>query len=60
MPGLVGLLAALLIVQLVCLRQARRKVEHMMRPGEHWDGEDIDRWLALIETFPLGDEAQQR
>ena len=49
------LLAPLLVAQVACLRRARERVQRMMRHGEDWDPEDLDHWLALIETFPLGE-----
>jgi len=34
-------------------RRARRDATHLMRPADEWEAEDVDRWLALIEPFPL-------
>ena len=53
MTILLALVALLLTTQLYCSRLARRKVARMMRPGDDWEPEDLDRWLALIEPFDL-------
>ncbi|MGH7163839.1 MAG: hypothetical protein ACREID_10185 [Planctomycetota bacterium] len=45
--------AGLVLAQLASLRRARGDVTRLMRPAEDWDGQDVDRWLALIEPFPL-------
>jgi hypothetical protein len=50
---LLALSVALLLAQWICGRRARRDTARLMRPAEEWDGEDVDRWLALIEPFPL-------
>jgi hypothetical protein len=34
-------------------RRARRLAACRTRPADEWDAEDVDRWLALIEPFPL-------
>ena len=57
---LLGLLLPLLAAQAVCLRLARSKAGRMMRPGELWDAEDLDRWLELIEPFPFEDVSNAR
>ncbi|MHC4340258.1 MAG: hypothetical protein ACYSX0_08610 [Planctomycetota bacterium] len=46
-------MATLLLIQLGCAQLARTSVSRMMRPADDWEDEDIDRWLALIEPFPL-------
>jgi hypothetical protein len=46
--------------QWLCGRLARRKDAAMMRPADEWDAGDVDRWLALIEPFPLPDPARER
>jgi len=53
---LLSLLAALLAAQSALQGRARAHVQRMMRSGDEWDPGDLDRWLALIEPFPLGDE----
>jgi len=47
------LTAALLLAQWLFSRRARHEATHLLRPADEWDGEDVDRWLALIEPFPL-------
>jgi hypothetical protein len=54
------LIGALLLGQWLCGRLARRKVARMMRPADDWDVGDVDRWLALIEPFPLRDSPPSR
>lgn len=54
MTHLLLILAALLPAHVLCVRRARRRRAHLMRPAELWDCEDVDRWLGLIEPFPLG------
>lgn len=53
MTTLLVMTVALLLVQRLFGRRARRDAARWMRPADEWDGEDIDRWLALIEPFPL-------
>ena len=53
MYELIGLVAILILLQWACGRLARRSVSRMMRPAEEWEPEDVDRWLDLIEPFPL-------
>jgi len=53
MMTLLLLAAALLAGQWLCGRRARRDATRLMRPADEWDAEDVDRWLALIEPFPL-------
>lgn len=60
MLTLLLLIAALLIGQWVCGRLANRKVARMMRPADDWDVGDVDRWLALIEPFPLRNSPPSR
>ena len=52
---LLSLFASLLTAQAICARRAKRETQHMMRSGDLWEAEDLDRWLELIEPFPLGD-----
>jgi len=47
------LTVAILLGQWILNRRARREATHLMRPADEWDAEDVDRWLALIEPFPL-------
>jgi hypothetical protein len=47
------LTVAVLLGQWLLGRRARRDAAHLMRPADEWDAEDVDRWLALIEPFPL-------
>lgn len=53
MVWILALFAALLVAHLHCARRMRRVRQKMMRPGDSWEPEDLDAWLALIETFPL-------
>jgi hypothetical protein len=55
---LIALVAILLLIQLGCARLARGAVSRMMRPADDWEDEDMDRWLALIEPFPLEDSTR--
>ena len=56
MAWILILFAALGLAHIACARRARRVQTKMMRPGDTWDPEDLDAWLALIETFELGRE----
>jgi hypothetical protein len=49
---LLGLSAALLLAQWHFGRRARADAARL-KPAEEWDDEDVARWLALIEPFPL-------
>jgi len=60
MTVLLLVVGSLLLAQLSCGVLARRATSHMMRPGDDWDGEDVERWLALIEPFPLRKPARGR
>lgn len=61
MTVLLTLVALLLAAQVYCRRLARRADEtRLMRPADEWDGEDVDRWLALIEPFPLPETDRAR
>jgi hypothetical protein len=51
--ALLGLSFALLLGQWLCGRAAFRAAAAWIRPAEEWDGEDVERWLSLIEPFPL-------
>jgi hypothetical protein len=53
MTALLALTVAVGLCQWLCGRLARRAAARMMRPADEWDAEDTDRWLALIEPFPL-------
>ena len=53
MTTVLALTVVLGLGQWLCGRRARRDAARLMRPAEEWDGEDVDRWLALIEPFPL-------
>jgi len=53
MTVLLGLLAILFATHLICVRRARRVAGRLMRPAAQLEAEDYDRWLALIEPFPL-------
>ena len=53
MTTLLLLTVAIGLGQWLFSRRARREAAHLMRPFDEWDGEDVDRWLALIEPFPL-------
>jgi hypothetical protein len=53
MTTLLLLTAALLLGQWLSGRRARRDATRLMRPADEWEAEDLDRWLALIEPFPL-------
>jgi hypothetical protein len=59
MTTLLLLTAALLFGQWVCGRLARKADSRMMRPAEEWESEDVDRWLGLIEPFPLPDPTRR-
>ncbi len=56
MLSFVLLITLLLAGQTLCALLARRDRRHLMRPGTEWTPEDLDHWLALIETFPLGEK----
>jgi hypothetical protein len=53
MLTLLLLTVAILLGQWTLTRRARRDATRLMRPADEWDAEDVDRWLALIEPFPL-------
>lgn len=60
MTALLLLTVAALLGQWILGRRARRDATHLMRPADEWDEADVDRWLALIEPFPLGNPAADR
>jgi len=60
MNTLLTLIAVLSLAQWLCARRARGTLSRMMRPADDWDGDDTDRWLALIEPFPLPDPTGKR
>lgn len=57
MTVLALLLASLAIAHAATRGRVNRDWERhrtsMMRPAGEWTGEDVRRWLALIESFPL-------
>jgi hypothetical protein len=60
MTILLALTVAVGLGQWLFGRHARRTAARMMRPAEEWDAEDTERWLALIEPFPLPRPAPDR
>lgn len=54
MTTVLSLSAALLLAQWLLGRRARRDAARLLKPADDWDEADVDRWLALIEPFPLG------
>jgi len=49
---------ALLVLALACAQtalrgRARRRASKLMRPADEWTADDTQRWLDLIEPFPL-------
>jgi len=60
MSSIAALLSALLLLQWRFGRLARRTQSRMMRPADDWEPEDVDRWLALIEPFPLPEQRGSR
>jgi hypothetical protein len=57
---ILGLSAALVLAQWLLGRRARRHAARLLKPADQWDGEDVDRWLALIEPFPLRKPTHKR
>ena len=60
MTTLAILILALMATQLALKGRARRRATRLLRPAELWTGEDVRRWLELIEPFPLGNEEPER
>ena len=60
MTTLLGLTVAALLAQWHFGRRARRDALRHFKPAEEWDAEDVDRWLALIEPFPLRNPSHKR
>ncbi len=60
MTALLLLVTALVLAQWLFGRRARRDTARLMKPAEEWDAEDVDRWLALIEPFPLRKPTHKR
>jgi hypothetical protein len=56
---LLGLSAALVLAQWLLGRRARRDAARLLKPADEWEDADVDRWLALIEPFPLGKPTHQ-
>jgi hypothetical protein len=50
---ILGLSAALVLAQWLLGRRARRDAARLLKPADEWDDEDVARWLARIEPFPL-------
>ena len=60
MTTLAFLTLTLMAAQLALKGRARRRATCLLRPADEWTGEDVRRWLALIEPFPLGNEEPER
>jgi len=60
MTALLTFLALLLLAHVACVRLARRTAGRLMRPADELEAEDVDRWLELIEPFPLGEARTPR
>ena len=50
---LLGVTTGVLLVTLCSLRAVQRQGVRLMRPADEWTADDVDRWLDLIEPFPL-------
>ena len=60
MTVLLTMALLLLAVQAYSRRLARRSDHRqLMRPADEWDAEDVDRWLDLIEPFPLANPTRK-
>ncbi len=53
------LILSLCAAQHVCARQTRQMKDHLMRPAQDWEDDDVDQWLNLIEPFPLPDRPSE-
>ncbi|MFI5402858.1 MAG: hypothetical protein ACHQ1G_07980 [Planctomycetota bacterium] len=53
MTILLSLTAAVILGQWLFGRRARAGAARRWEPAREGDGADVDRWLALIEPFPL-------
>lgn len=60
MSTLAVLILALMAVQLGLRSRARLRARRSLRPADEWTGEDVRRWLELIEPFPLGREEPEQ
>jgi len=60
MNTLAGLILALTAVQVALRGRARRRAHRNLRPAAEWTGDDVRRWLELIEPFPLGREEREQ
>ena len=60
MTTLVVLTLTLMAAQLALRGRARRRATRLIRPADQWTGEDVRRWLELIEPFPLGAEEPEQ
>lgn len=58
--ALMLLLVALAAGHAGCRARARRRTSRLMRPAADLEPEDVDRWLSLIEPFPLGRTTRPR
>ena len=53
MTSIALLVLALLAAQAALRGRARRRAAQLIRPADEWTSEDTQRWLDLIEPFPL-------
>jgi hypothetical protein len=60
MTTLAVLILSLMAVQLGLRGRARLRARRNLRPAAEWTGEDVRRWLELIEPFPLGREEPEQ
>lgn len=60
MTTLAVLILALMAAQLALKGRARIRATRNLRPADQWTGEDVRRWLELIEPFPLGAEEPEQ
>jgi len=47
------LLASLAVAHAATRSRVHGRRDSMIRPAAEWTGEDVRRWLELIEPFPL-------
>ncbi len=53
MTVLLALATLLLLAHWRCARLAKHTQHQLMRPADQLEADDVDRWLDLIEPFPL-------